>query len=156
MRLNDAVSGLVLIVLAIVMIAYARTFPAFPGQRYGPDLFPVLIGLGLIGTGAALVWRGVRARHTVPWAALAPWTRRALPLSRFLLVLGVLLFYILASDWLGFFVTSAVVLSVLLVWLGVRIPAALAVALVATVAIQLFFSRVMLVPLPRGLVPWFG
>lgn len=156
MRLNDAVIGFVLIALAVAMIAYTRTFPGFAGQRYGPDLFPVLIGLGLIGTGSGLVWRGVRARATVPWVELAPWTRRMLPLSRFLLVLAVLLFYILASDWLGFLLTSGVVLFILFVWLGVRVPVALGVALLATIGIQLFFARVMLVPLPRGLVPWFS
>lgn len=156
MRLNDALIGFVLIVLAVAMIAYTRTFPGFAGQRYGPDLFPVLIGVGLIATGSGLVWRGVQERHTVPWIELAPWTREMLPLSRFLLVLAVLLFYILASDWLGFFVTSSVVLLVLFVWLGVRVPIALCVAILTTIGIQLFFARIMLVPLPRGFVPWFS
>ena len=42
MRLNDAVIGIALILFALAMIAYTRTFPAMPGQDYGPALFPVL------------------------------------------------------------------------------------------------------------------
>ena len=40
MRANDAICGLVLIFLAAVMIALAATLPEFPGQKYGPALFP--------------------------------------------------------------------------------------------------------------------
>ena len=46
MRVNDAVIGGVLVLFALAMIWYTRTFPAMPGQDYGPALFPVLIGIG--------------------------------------------------------------------------------------------------------------
>ena len=46
-RINDAVIGASLVLFALAMIWHTRTFPAMPGQNYGPALFPVLIGIGL-------------------------------------------------------------------------------------------------------------
>ena len=48
MRANDAVNGAILILFAAIMIALTASFPAFPGQKYGPSLFPRLLGAGLI------------------------------------------------------------------------------------------------------------
>ena len=44
-RINDAVIGAVLVLFALAMW-HTRTFPAMPGQDYGPAAFPVLIGIG--------------------------------------------------------------------------------------------------------------
>ena len=51
MRINDAVIGAVLVLFALAMMWHTRTFPAMPGQDYGPALFPVLIGIGFLITG---------------------------------------------------------------------------------------------------------
>ena len=155
MRLNDAVIGVVLLVFAAAMIAYTRTFPGFSGQRYGPDLFPILIGVGLIVTSTILIWRGIRARASVPWVELAAWTRSPQHLGSFVLVLGLLVFYILAADWLGFLAISTVILAALFLWLGVRAPVAIPIAVVATLVIQGFFGQLMRIPLPRGLLNLF-
>ena len=48
MRANDAICGIVLIFLAAVMIALAATLPEFPGQKYGPALFPRVLASGLV------------------------------------------------------------------------------------------------------------
>ena len=62
MRANDALSGLVLILLSLAMIALTLSFPAFPGQKYGPALFPRILGTGLIVCGAILIWNGINSR----------------------------------------------------------------------------------------------
>ena len=59
MRVNDAITGGVLVVFAVAEIAYTRTFPSLHGQKYGPDLFPMLIGVGLFICGVALIFRGI-------------------------------------------------------------------------------------------------
>ena len=155
MRLNDAVIGVVLLVFAVAMIAYTRTFPGFSGQRYGPDLFPILIGVGLIVTSSILIGRGLRARASVPWIELAAWTRSPRHRGSFALVLALLAFYILAADWLGFLAISSIILVVLFLWLGVRPWVAMVVAIVSTLAIQGFFGQLMRIPLPRGLLDLF-
>ncbi len=40
------------------MIGYTFTFPPFPGQKYGPSLFPRILGGGLVICGLLLMARG--------------------------------------------------------------------------------------------------
>ena len=152
MRINDAVIGALLIAFAAVMIHHTGTFPSFPGQKYGPALFPTLIGLGFIGTGAVLIWRGVRERAGTPWIEFAPWTREAHRFGGFVLVLAAIVAYILVSDAIGFLLISFVILTVLMTWLGEASWRAAAIALVMTLLIDWFFGDLMRVPLPRGLL----
>ena len=151
MRANDAICGLVLILLAAAMIALTASFPDFPGQKYGPALFPRILGAGLIVCGGLLTWKGLAARRTGgPWIELAPWTHDRWRLGSFLLMLGVLLLYIFASETVGFIPISFVFLGALFFWLGVRPLTAIITTVVATVAIHWFFSTLLRVPLPRG------
>ena len=73
-----------------------------PGQDYGPDLFPRLIGSFIIVGGGVLVQGGLRQAGTVPWFAAMEWTRSPRHIANFALVVGAMVFYILASDATGF------------------------------------------------------
>ncbi|PWB63051.1 MAG: hypothetical protein C3F17_10170 [Bradyrhizobiaceae bacterium] len=153
MRANDALSGLVLIVLAAAMIALTASFPAFPGQKYGPSLFPRILGVGIIICGLMLVWSGLSARRAgAPWVAVAPWVRDPWRATSFLLVLAMLLLYILAAETIGFIPIAIVFLGGLFLWLGVRPLTAGAVAVAATGALFWFFASMLRVPLPRGVL----
>ena len=151
MRANDVLSGLALIVFALAMITLTLSFPDFPGQKYGPSLFPRILGAGLILCGAALVRNGLAARRAgAPWLELAPWTRDPWRVTSLLLTLALLLVYILASETIGFIPIALVFLLALFVWLGVRPVPAVLTAIVTTIAIHWFFSTMLRVPLPRG------
>jgi putative tricarboxylic transport membrane protein len=150
-RANDILSGLALIVFALAMMALTLTFPDFPGQKYGPSLFPRILGAGLILCGAALIWNGLAARRAgAPWLELAPWTRDPRRVTSFLLTLALLLVYILASETVGFIPIALVFLLALFVWLGARPLPAVLTAVATTIAIHWFFSTMLRVPLPRG------
>ena len=71
MRTNDALSGLVLIVLASLMIFLTLGFPAFPGQKYGPSLFPRILGTGIIICGLLLVLQVWAARSGERWVTVS-------------------------------------------------------------------------------------
>src|SRR5215208_3327871 len=145
MRANDAVNGAILIIFAAIMIALTASFPAFPGQKYGPSLFPRLLGAGLI------VWRGLQARRAGErWLTPDPWTADPGKRLSFALVLVAILFYILASETIGFILCAFVILAGLFLRFGERWIVALPVALATTVLIQYFFANLMRVPLPRG------
>jgi putative tricarboxylic transport membrane protein len=152
MRLNDAVPGVFLILFALAEIAYTTTFPATFGQQIGPDLFPRLIGIGLLGCGALLVISGIAERGRVPLVTLGDWATDRGAFINFLLVPAALIFYILASHWLGFILSSMIILMTLLYRFGVSIPVSLAVAAGTTLVIQQMFANVLLVPLPWGLL----
>lgn len=160
MRFNDAITGVVLVVFAVAEIAYTRTFPSLHGQAYGPDLFPMLIGLGLFGSGCVLIARGLYARRALAREAgestVASWvdfgnvadSRHARINAVLLLVF--LLAYILLSDWIGFIPISLATVFILLYRLGSSLLTAGAIAVVTTAVIQVLFAKVLLVPLPAG------
>ena len=152
MRANDAISGLVLILLAAAMIALTASFPEFPGQKYGPSLFPRIMGAGLIVCGALLMRKGIAAHRSAgaPWVEIAPWMHEPWRLGSFLLMLGLLLLYIVAAETVGFIPMSLLFLGVLFFWLGVKPLTAIATAVVTTLIIHWFFSSLLRVPLPRG------
>jgi putative tricarboxylic transport membrane protein len=153
LRANDILSGLALIAFSLAMMALTLTFPDFLGQKYGPSLFPRILGVGLILCGAALVRSGLAAwRAGAPWVQLAPWTHDPWRVTSFFLILALLLVYILASEAIGFIPIALVFLLALFVWLGVRPAPAVLTAVVTTVAIHWFFSTMLRVPLPRGLL----
>jgi putative tricarboxylic transport membrane protein len=152
-RLNDAVIGVALVLFALAIIWYTRTFPEMPGQDYGPALFPVLIGVGFMVTGAILIVSGLARFRTEPLVAGGDWLRSPPHVLSFLAVVLGLLFYILVSDWLGFIPTAALLLFGLLVLLRRGRPlSSLAIALITTFVVNYAFTQFLLVPLPLGLL----
>jgi putative tricarboxylic transport membrane protein len=152
MRVNDAVFGVLLIVFAVAEIAYTRTFPSLHGQAYGPDLFPIMIGVGFLITGAILTIQGLAQRAGQPLLEVGLWADDRRNVVSFALVLLSLLFYIAASDWLGFIPTAFIIMLVLLRSFGSGLITAAVIAALTTLGIQALFARVLLVPLPWGLL----
>lgn len=151
MRANDALSGLVIIVLSLAMIALTLSFPAFIGQKYGPALFPRILATTLTVCGFVLMWNGITSKKPgAKWIELAPWVRDPWRLTSFILVLALLLLYILVSETVGFIPIAFLFLLTLFVWLGVRPVNGIVIAAVATLGIHWFFSTMLRVPLPRG------
>jgi putative tricarboxylic transport membrane protein len=152
-RINDAVIGAVLVVFALAMMWQTRTFPAMPGQDYGPAVFPVLIGIGFVITGLILIVSGLRRRRTEPWFAGGDWLRSRRHLLGFLAVIGGLVAYILVSDWLGFIPTALLLLFGWLVLFRNGKPvSSLVIALAVTLSVNYAFGQLLLVPLPLGLL----
>jgi putative tricarboxylic transport membrane protein len=152
MRFNDTIVGATFIVLAAIMIALTFSFPAFPGQNYGPSLFPRILGTGIILCSLLLILRERRLATPVPWLVLADWVRQPRNIASFGLMLAAMLFYLLASDALGFIPCAFLIQIVLFLWFGVRPVTAVVVAVAMTALVHWFFSSMMLVPLPRGML----
>ena len=151
MRLSDALSGTIAAVLGIELAAYSRTFPPMPGQSIGPGLFPTIIGAGLIVCGTVLALSTAKRART-SWVEFDAWVRRPRMVVNFALVFGVLVFYALMVNRLGFFITAVIFLSVLWFAFGVRQRLILPMALAITLAIHYMFYSVLRVPLPWGLL----
>jgi putative tricarboxylic transport membrane protein len=152
-RVNDAVSGAALVLFALAMIWYTRTFPEMPGQHFGPALFPVLIGIALLLTGAILIVSGLVRLRTEPLFSGAAWLRSGPHLINFVAIVGGLLLYILISDRLGFIPTALLLLfGWLLLFRRGRPLSSLVIALAVTLAVDYLFSELLLVPLPLGVL----
>lgn len=155
MRLNDAVIGALLLAIALAILVTVQSYPTIPGQNVGPAAFPGTLAVLLAGCAVGLIARGWRQRAAQPWAVPGAWLRLPAPRRRFVVTLGVLLFYILVSDRLGFIPTAVIGLSAMFVVLGVRRAWVLPLALAATLVIHTVFYKGLKVPLPWGvLLPW--
>ena len=151
MRVNDAVLGAGLLALALAVFLYARTLPPVPGQEYGAAVFPMLVAWGLGGAGGLLVVTG--ARHWQGAWVAAAWTRRPAGWKRLGAVAALVVFYMVASEPLGFMPVSVSMLFALFMLFGARWWVAALVAAVVTVAVARGFGDLLRVPLPRG--PWW-
>jgi putative tricarboxylic transport membrane protein len=154
-KLNDAIFGLVLLALGGAVLFAVRNFPNIPGQPVGPALFPGLIAIGLCIAGFMLVVRGWRARADGPWLEWDDWVRSPRHALALAILLGSVVFYILAANWLGFLPTAFVILTALFLVLRVAPARAVLIAAIATLVIHFAFYKLLRVPLPWGLLtPW--
>lgn len=152
MRFDDRIIAIVFIALGAMLIALTLNFPAFPGQRYGPSLFPRILGAGLIVSAALLFLRAQRAASPRDvFLRLDPALKDPRRLGGLLLVLGAIVFYLLAAERLGFVPTAFLLLVALMAWFGVKPLTNILVAAAMTGVVHWFFASLMRVPLPRGL-----
>lgn len=155
MKANDAITGAIFLLIAILAFAYAGTFPTMPGVTFGPDLFPRLVAVMMGAGGAILIVKGILARRAgQPLFRLDHWARRPRSYVIFFAVVGGVLFYVFAAGWLGFLLTASLMLAALLLLTrGPRhVVSSLVIALLVTGAIHLLFADVLRVPLPFGIV----
>ena len=158
MKINDALSGALLLALSIAILINIQSFPKIPGQSLGPSAFPGLLAVLLAGCAIALIMRGLRQRAAsagdagAAWYTPGKWLRSPHHLTNFLLTVGVLLFYIIASDKLGFILCGIALLGALFWKLKVR-PALIApIAIFTTLLIHAIFYKGLRVPLPWGVL----
>jgi putative tricarboxylic transport membrane protein len=148
MRVNDALIGAVLLLLAVAIFAYGRTLPAIPGQEYGAAVFPMLIAVGLGGCSLVLLASGVRAwQGAVTWN---DWARTHHAWAKVATVFALIVAYILFAQVVGFAPMSILLLVIMMMAMGVRWWVAAPVAVLATVLIQQTFAGLLRVPLPLG------
>ena len=156
MKLNDAVWGALFALLSAALLVHIRNFPTIPGQNVGPALFPGTIAVGLAVCAALLIIKGLAARRLggerARWGALDAWVHSRRHVVGFALIIAVNVFYIFVVDKLGFIITGSVYLLVLFLAFGVRVKAAVPIAILVTVGMHYAFYKLLKVPLPWGLL----
>lgn len=153
MRFNDGVIGVVLLVFGAAVFFHSQSsFPGLPGQDFGPAFFPSIIGGLLALCGVILIGTGIAKRREAGLVTVGGWVSSPRHLINFLMIIVALVFYILAVDFLGFIITGLIITVVLMLRFGVRIFPALAMALASTLVIHFLFYKILLVPLPWGIL----
>lgn len=163
MQLSDRTSGLFLVGLGAVAAYAGSKLPPVPGQQVGPNVFPLVVGIGLCLSGILIALGIGRHFEEEAEADLAahsdhghetvqsmPWWKSA---ARVLLPPGLLIFYALAADRLGFLLTAAIMVAVTARALGANWLLAAAAAVGGPIFISLAFGKLLRVPLPPGLLP---
>ncbi len=156
MKLNDAFFGAFFLALGALVLFTIRAYPNIPGQPVGPALFPGIIAVGLCLTGAFLVLQGWRDRLKAPWLTWEAWVRSPRHVLALLVLLGTIIFYMLAADALGFLPTVTLMLVSLFTVLGVSLKRAALVAVIVAVVVHFAFYKLLRVPLPWGVLMPFA
>lgn len=143
---RDIAAGGTLCAAGVVIAVVASGFPMIGGMAYGPGLFPKIVAVGLVASGAGIVAEGVAA--TDDRTARSESGRLAPMLG----LLAVIVFFALALDPAGFHVTAAISLFAAVLIFGGGPLAAIALALAGTVVTHYVFYSVLRVPLPWGLL----
>lgn len=148
MQISNRLSGSVLAALGAAAAWGGSRLPPVPGQDVGPAAFPMVIGFGLVACGV-LIALGIGRSFEVEEAP-EPLTWRVLVPP------GLLVFYVLAANSLGFLLTAAAMVLAAALALGARPRLALAMAIIAPPLVHLAFYKLLRVPLPAGLLaaPW--
>jgi putative tricarboxylic transport membrane protein len=160
MKINDAVWGVLLLVLSVAILVHVQGFPNIPGQKVGPALFPGVVAAGLAICALALIAAGARARWrtgaNAPWIGVEAWMRSPRHIAALALVVGVNTLYILFVDRLGFVPTGVIYLAALFAVFRVRPRWIFPLALITTLVIHYSFYKLLKVPLPWGLLQRFA
>ncbi len=171
MQLSDRVTGLFMVALGGLAAYGGSRLPPVPGQQIGPNVFPLVVGIGLAVCGAMIAVGIGRHYEEEAEADLARITGRiagetgatGAPSTwwaglKALVPPALLIFYVVAVDRLGFLPTAAVMVLITSLALGARARLAIAMAIGAPLFVNLVFSKLLRVPLPSGFVPlpWLG
>ena len=153
MRFNDAIVGLFLSVLAIMVLFHVETFPSLPLHDVGPATLPRVLAWVLLICSVYLIFDGIRKRTTLAGVSLGSWARNSQAWRRLALVPVAVLTYTFAAVPVGFIPTTMLVLFVLVIdFSNGRWLAAAIISVVFTIVIYLVFVHILLVPLPPGIL----
>ena len=149
MRRSEALVGLGFAALGGLMLAQARTMPVLAHIEFGPGLFPSIVGGLMLAGGLLLALRAAFAGAGGDPAPAAAFFAPPRPLL--LATYGLApLAYVAATPWLGFIVTTTLLVAVLARSAGVSLVRAAGLGLVTALVIHLVFARLMRVALPYG------
>ncbi|WCR11263.1 tripartite tricarboxylate transporter TctB family protein [Paracoccus stylophorae] len=143
--MTDRLAGLFFVLLATAYVWLSAGYVAGFGDPLGPAIFPRVVGIPAVILGLTLlIW----PRHNAVWAGPAALARQAV-------AVGLLVFYALMLEPLGFVPTSFVAILGLALLMGAPTLAGVLTAALAAPGLYLLFDRAMGLPLPL-VGTWFG
>ena len=152
MKLHDTLSGLALLIIALLVALNTADFPEIPGQQIGPAVFPrILAALLALCAGLLMVRARLPARDQA-WVQLGAWLQSPVHRRNFVITITCLLFYVLASELLGFLVCGLLILCVMFRALSVKPSHIVPLAIGITLLIHTLFYKGLRVPLPWGVL----
>lgn len=162
MHLSDRITGPFLVGLGGLAAYGGSRLPPVPGQQVGPNVFPMVVGIGLVLCGAMIALGVGRVFEEEAEADLAahenppsPADMRHGPLFglRALIPPALLVFYAMTVERLGFVPTAAIIALIVAKALGASWRLALPLAMLAPIGVHLVFYKLLRVALPPGLLP---
>jgi tripartite-type tricarboxylate transporter receptor subunit TctC len=125
----------------------SAAFESVRHSEYGPMDFPMIIGALLLIVAAFAIWYS----RVADKSAQQPQERNILPVA---LAIVWIIAFVGLMNWLGFIITSFVLVAALMKYLGTRTVVAVAASALIVVATYQAFAVHLRVPLPWGLLGW--
>ena len=148
MRLPDFWTGLAFAAIGIAIAAKAQGLHV-PAGAASPRLFPTIIGILMTLFGGAIALRGFRNAGDV---ALPAWTSSPRKVALVIFLPFAIIFYGLASPYLGSIIVAIMLVSIHCVIYGVKPVSSLIIGAVAGVVTTMIFTQGLGIPLPEGVV----
>jgi putative tricarboxylic transport membrane protein len=150
-RFADTLSGIFLLVLAVVAGALASSFPTTLTDQYaGPSFMPVLLSICLAASAAAVV---VKAQIKPSGRRVQGWSDTDFAGAIHIgVVVAATAAYNLLLQPVGYLLTTALYLMVLLRYMKVSWWLSISLSLVVTILIYAMFTIWLRVILPMGLI----
>lgn len=151
---NDFISGGVFIALGITILILTIPFPSLDKDHPGPALFPNILAALFIFFGSILL---VKAQKSSPSQDLEPSAGKEAPsrnIGNAFFVLGIIAAFMLLESWLGFLLTSSILLFLMMKKLGTSALKSLIFSIPITLFVYFLFHKILRVPLSPGFLSW--
>jgi len=149
---NDYIGGGIFTALGVFIWVLTFQFPVLDDGHPGPSLFPRVLGTLFIFFGSMVIlsgWRAGRAEATAP-----PEEEVRVNYFNPMLVIILIAAFIALAPKLGFIITGAAILIILMMKLRVSPLKSSIISFLLVCFVYLVFSKVLRVPLPHGLLGW--
>ena len=145
----DRIWGVALLLFGgVYLVEGIRIPPAAIGDPLGPRTFPTVLGVVMLVCGAILLCR--------PQRRDGPVLERKLFVP-VLFLAGLLVAYALSLSWLGYPLATFLFMMLAARMMGERsLVRSLAIALGFSVGVYLLFTKLLLIPLPAGVLTFLG
>jgi putative tricarboxylic transport membrane protein len=154
--MTDRIIGLGFVVLGVFILVLSLQLPqplAATRIAYGPGFFPSILGAVIACSGVVMLVFKPDAELDEDEVAEPVHLRQCL---RPMLVVCAALAYILFSQQLGFLILAPLILTALLMMGRVSVRQSLLIGVTGSIAVYVLFAKLLLVPLPLGLLTPFG
>ncbi|MGL4635330.1 MAG: tripartite tricarboxylate transporter TctB family protein [Beijerinckiaceae bacterium] len=156
MRINERVLAIALLALSAFVIWQASSFPKLAGMTVGPGLFPTVLASALAIASILVLATSWKQTRATPLVTIDPDVRNRQSIIRAAAVFASCGLFAAFGKSLGFVIVGALSLGGLLLAFGLRWKLAAAITLILIITVDVFFVRVMRIPLPLGPLDFLG
>ena len=153
MNKGEITAAGVVLAVGVALLAGSLTFPFLSAGTPGPGFLPLLIAIGIIASGLALLagaLRGMRVGARPTWPSLAGWWHVGL------MLVAMAIAFLFLED-LGFLVATTLFMAAMIYALGERSWRMLVtIPPLSAIALYMVFAVWLRVPLPKGLITFIG
>ena len=154
MKRSDLVGGGIFVALGILIILLTLGFPTLEKAHPGPSLFPRILAILFISFGGIVFLRGLKGEKKGVMVEVQGDEGVTPNYFNPIFVLILIGAYIALYNWLGFYLTSTLLLFLLMIKLKVSYLRSVLISILLTLFVDVMFVKILRVPLPIGFWGW--